>query len=406
MDLDTLLAMAVENNPSIAQAQAAFCKAVGVRQQVGLKPNPSIGYFGQEMGNDGAGGQHGAFLSQTFVRGDKLQWNRAVLSRDVQALQWQIVTQRQRVETDVRVQFFRALAAQKKLEQARDFRRAAAAAAELTKQRYEASEGALPDVIQSEMLVDQIDLSIRASELEWRAAWGELAANVGLETLAPQQLTGAFPSRGAGEAPVSEDVLLEELASQSPLLHSAAARVDRARTNLQRQRNQVIPNLNAQAGVGVDDSSGDTFANLQLALPIPVHNKNQGNIAAAQAQYSLAIREQQRLRMLMRRQLAGVMRRLQTAEVTIQKYQESLLPKAQRSLKLVEEALAAGEANFLRVLTARQSVFELGQQLIAVQAQRAQAEAEIDGLLLTDALTTGIQFDGDGGLRGQALSGQ
>lgn len=406
VDLDSLLAMALENNPSIAQAHAAICKAVGIRLQVGLKPNPSIGYFGQEIGNDGAAGQQGAFVSQTLVRGDKLRWNRAVLSRDVQALQWQLATQRQRVETDVRLQFFRALAAQQKVERARDFRRAADAAAKLAKQRYEAAEGSLPDLLQSEMLVDQVDLSIRSSELEWQAAWGELAATVGLGSLAPTQLAGDFPQPQIPAEPQNDDALSDEIAMQSPLIAAAAARVERARLNLQRQRNQVIPNVNAQAGVAYDESSGDTFANLQLALPLPVHNKNQGNIAAAQAQYSLAVRELQRLRMLMRRQLAGAMQRLRTADATVAKYQQALLPKAERSLQLVEEAQAAGEANFLRVLTARQVTFELGQKLVAAQADLAQAEAEIDGLLLTDALGTGVQFAGNDGLRGQALSGQ
>ena len=113
MTLEAIEQLALANNPAIQQASAASARAGGIRTQVGLKPNPTIGYFGEEIGNEGAGGLHGAFVSQTFVRGDKLAWNRQVLGHDVNAMNWQIETQRQRVRTDIRLAFYDALAAQK-----------------------------------------------------------------------------------------------------------------------------------------------------------------------------------------------------------------------------------------------------------------------------------------------------
>ena len=83
-----------------------------------------------------------------------------------------------------------------------------------------------------------------------------------------------------------------------------------------------------------------------------------------------------------------------------------MLPRAQESLELLESARQAGEIDFLRVLTARQMLFDLQQNLIAAKGQLSQVDAEINGLLLTDALATDVAFDGDDGLRGQALSSQ
>ena len=78
MTLEELVSLAAMHNPSISQAAATVAKARGINRQVGLYPNPTIGYTGQEIGDEGTAGQQGAFLSQTIVLGDKLGWNRRV----------------------------------------------------------------------------------------------------------------------------------------------------------------------------------------------------------------------------------------------------------------------------------------------------------------------------------------
>ena len=132
MTLESLEQLALENNPAIQQASAAAGKAVGIRTQVCLKPNPSVGYFGEEIGNDSAAGLHGAFVSQTFVRGDKLAWSRSVIGHDVEFTRWQAEVQRFRVRNDIRIQFYEALGAQKRLELARQFRGVAEKGVELS----------------------------------------------------------------------------------------------------------------------------------------------------------------------------------------------------------------------------------------------------------------------------------
>ena len=334
VDVESLVAKALATNPAIKEAHAALCKARGIHVQVGLKPNPTLGYFAQEVGNDGAAGQHGAFVSQTFVRGDKLQWNRDVVSKEIKQLSWQVESQRRRVETDVRVRFYQALTAQKKLEQAKEFRQEAKRASELSQRRLDAEEGTRPDLLQSQILVDEIDLSIQTSQLEWEAAWGRLAAVVATSSLTPTELVGEFPT---GES-IDAESIYQQIAAESPVLNSARSRVDRARSNLARQRQQAIPNLNAQLGAGYDDATGDGFANLQLGMPIPVHNWNQGNICAAQAEHTAALQSLERLRLLIRQQVADANRRYQTAAAAVSKYETAILPKAEQSLRLVQRA--------------------------------------------------------------------
>lgn len=403
LTLEAIEQLALVNNPAIQQASAASARAGGIRTQVGLRPNPTIGYFGEEIGNEGAGGLHGAFVSQTFVRGDKLAWNRRVIGHDVNAMNWQIETQRQRVRTDIRLAFYDALAAQRRLQLAREFRSVAKEGVSVSEERVEAEVGTRPDVLQSEIQLNEVDLSIQQAEFELSAALNELAALAGVPELGATTLIGKLDIPFNARDAESE---FAQIMSMSPQLAAAQARVDRARANLQRQRVQPIPNVTAQLGAGGDDSTGNAFANMQLSIPVPVHNKNQGNIRAAHAEYCAATRNVQRIQQSIRRDLARVMREYNIAEATVRQYKTTILPKAEETLKLMKEAQEAGEFDFLRVLTARRAYFDANLKYVAAMGRLAQANAKIDGLLLTGGLSNVTTYGVGDGLRGQALNGQ
>jgi outer membrane protein, heavy metal efflux system len=253
------------------------------------------------------------------------------------------------------------------------------------------------------MQLNEVDLMIQRAELDLEAAWNELAATAGIAHLARTPLIGEL------EAPLGErdaETVYQQIISTSPLLASARARVDRARANLQLQQQQPIPNITAQLGAGHDDATGDEFANVQFSLPLPLHNRNQGNVRAAHAEYCEAMQNVQRLMLQIRRDLAGVMREYQIARVTVEQYESSILPKANESLDLIQQAQDAGQIDFLRVLTARRMFFDANLEYIQALGNLAQADAKLDGLLLSGGLENVPTYDAGDDLRGQALSNQ
>lgn len=402
LTLEAIEQLALANNPAIQQANAASAQAGGIRTQVGLKPNPTIGYSANQLFDAGTD-QHTLFVEQTFVRGNKLAWNRQVHGHDVNAMNWQIETQRQRVRTDIRVAFYDALAAQKRLQLARDFRNVAKEGVTVSEERVDAKVGTRPDVLQSEIQLNEVDLSIQQAEFELSAALNELAALAGVPDLGTTSLIGQLD---AGYLPRDAESEFSQIIARSPQLAAAQARVDRARANVQRQQVQATPNVTAQLGAGSDNGTGQGLVNLQLSLPLPVHNKNQGNITAAHAEYCAATQNVQRLRQSVRLELAQVMREYNIAEATVQQYEKSILPKAEETLKLMQEAQDAGQFDFLRVLTARRAYFDANLKYVAAMGRLAQANAKIDGLLLTGGLSNVATYEVGDDLRGQALSGQ
>lgn len=70
MRLDEFERLALAGNPTIAQAQANVRVSAGLARQAGLYPNPTIGYYGDEIrGGYYGGGKQGGFVSQTIVMG-------------------------------------------------------------------------------------------------------------------------------------------------------------------------------------------------------------------------------------------------------------------------------------------------------------------------------------------------
>ncbi|MFN7449538.1 MAG: TolC family protein, partial [Pirellula sp.] len=155
VDLEEL---ALENNPAIRSAEALSRKAAGLQNQVGMRPNPTLGYFGQQLADRGTD-QQGVFFEQEFIRGNKLQLNRDVLRRTLSAQQWEAETQRQRVLTDVRTLFYEALGAQQQLEAIREFEAVAKKGVDVAIERKNAEEGTAIEVLQSETLLSEISLA-------------------------------------------------------------------------------------------------------------------------------------------------------------------------------------------------------------------------------------------------------
>ncbi len=402
LSLDAIEHLALANNPAIKQASAASARAGGIRTQVGLKPNPLLGFNGAQVGDDGTD-QYSIFVEQTFVRGNKLAWNRRVIGHDVNAMNWMIETQRERILTDVRLAFYGVLAAQKRLELSNEFRTVAEKGVSISEAQMKAAVGTKPDVLQSEIQLNEVDLAIQQAEYDYLAAWNELVALVGIPNLARTSLVGTLE---AADVVRNEENEYDRIVAISPSLAAAQARVCRAKANLQRQRVQPVPNVTAQLGVGHDLATDHEFANVILSVPVPVHNKNQGNIRAAYAEYCAATQNVDRIRLSIRRDLARVMREYQVAEVSVRQYEQNILPKAKEVLDLIAEAREVGEFDFLRVLTARRAYFDANIKYVEALGQLAQANAKMDGLLLTGGLADAVYYERDDGLRSQALSGQ
>lgn len=394
--------IALTKNPAIASAHAASNKAAGLFNQVGVRPNPTVGYFGSQIADQGTD-QHGVYVEQEFVRGNKLKLNREVLRHTVGAQRWEAEVQRHRVLTDVRIRFFEAAAAQRQLEATDEFAKVASRGVKIAADRFEAEEGSKVDLLQAKTLLSETILARQRTDASFRGAWKELAAIAGLQDSQPIQLADAFNTR---RSPRDWESMYSELLTQSPELARANELVCEKRVFLKRQHVQATPNITTQMGAGYDNATESGLINLMIGAPIPVFNRNSGNIAAAYADYTRAVENVTRIEFSIKSRLARVSQDYEASMASVEKYEQEILPQTQESLELSEAAYVAGELEFLQVLVVRQRYFDSVIAYIQSQGELAQANAKIDGLLLTGGLDAPVDYTSGDGLRGQSLSGQ
>lgn len=394
--------IALTNNSAIAAATANSSKASGLWNQVGTRPNPTLGYFGQQLADRNTD-QHGVFIEQEFVRGDKLRLNQAVLSHTTNAQRWETETQRERVLTDIRVRFYEAIATQQQLEATRQFEQMARQGVQVAMDRQKAEEGSLIEVLQSKILLSEIALAAERSEAAYIGAWKDLAAIAGLPDSSPARLVSELKTP---DMTPDWDKAFDEIIALSPELSVAQALVCEKSAMLKRQQVQMIPNITGQLGAGYDRGTDSGMINVQVSAPIPVWNKNQGNISAAHAEYVRAVQNVTRIQQSIKSRLARTAQEFEASMAAVKKYEQEIIPQATQSLELSESAYRAGELDFLQVLIVRRNYYESMMRLIDAKGQLAQATAKVDGLVLTGGLDAPQDFTSGDGIRGASFGGQ
>lgn len=376
--------MALANNPSLQQAAARVSASYGRRVQAGLKPNPVVGYSGQEIGSDGTAGQQGAFVSQEFVRGNKLGLSQNVAGWDAQRLGWEAEAQKFRVLTSVRQGFYEVLIAQKQVELSENIVKTSEAGASTAEKLLQAKEGNRVDFLQARVEAQNAGILLAKSKNRYQAAWTRLATNLGTPRMTPVGLTGEI------ESPPQElnpDEALSQVLLNSPELAAARAKIARAQAAVDRARVEPIPNLEIQAGVQYDYSVNEPMGMLQIGLPIPVHNRNQGNIAAAECELVAAHREVERVQLNLENRLASVLERYRNAQAQIERFRNVILPNVKESLDLVTIGYREQQIDYLRYLTAQRTNFQTNIDYLAALQEWWSARLEIEGALLVDGLS-------------------
>lgn len=378
--------LALANNPALAAAEASVAAARGNWHQVGLRPNPVVGYSGEEIGDDGTAGKQGAFVGQRFITSGKLRLNREVAAHEIDRAEQQWWAWQQRVLTDVRIAFYDALIAQRRLTMTQELLKASESAVQVAQQLVDAQETGRADVLQATIELNTIRIQFRKALNADIAAWRNLTAVIGRSDMPRQPVRGNI--EGVRRDISWQDALARVL-SESPEIAAAHAERERAGWAVDRAWAERHPNVDARVSVHKDNTTGDTIAGVELAMPLALHNRNQGGIARAEAELSAAQHRVEKLELRLRQRLAAVYRHYADGRYEVDKFTKEIRPAAKESMELVAKAYAAGESNYLALLTAQRTYFRTNLAYVESLRQLWAASLEIDGLLLTGSLKDG-----------------
>ncbi|MBI2481314.1 MAG: TolC family protein [Planctomycetia bacterium] len=391
LTLEALEQIALANNPSIGEAWAGVEAARGKWVQAGLPPNPRLGYSGQQIGSDGLAEQHGVYIEQEVIRGGKLRLNRDVVEEEINRAEQLLAAQTLRVQTDVRMSYYKVLCAERRLELAEELVSIGNQASQVAERLLEKKEGSRRDLLQARIESNSAMNFHQHAHNQHIGAWRALAAVLGSPAMLPQPLAGEIDD----VAPEYDwEDSLQRLVTESPEMGAAFANIERARWTVDRAYIEAVPDVNVQGIVQQDNSTGSSNGALLVSLPIPFLNRNQGGIRQAENEIIAAQQAAQRVELGLQRRLARVFERYLTARNRVSNFRDGILRDAEESLTLTKQGYESGELGFLDLLTAQRTYSQTNLGYVEALYEMWTDSAEMDGLLLTNSLGVGTESTG------------
>lgn len=379
MSLADAEAMALASHPAMREAQGQVRAERGGWVQAGLPNNPVLSYQGTEIGDDGKAGMQGGGVSQEFITAGKRGLSRAVASRAISAAEQRLETTRLQVLTTTRLNYYEAVAASRALSLAQQLEASNAQAVKASELRLKAQEGSRASLLQSQVEYEAAAILAVQARRRLEAAKRRLAILVDREDAALPPLE----DRLADPLPDFDwEILRARLLAESPELAALYFEVERARWAVQRAIAGRVPNVTVSSGVQKDFATNYTFANVQVGMPLPIFDRNQGNITRASGELTAAQAALEARELALTQQLADALRDYEVARRTVARYRDSILPAALESRELVIQAYEQGELDYLQLLTTQQTYTEKSMAYLRDLEIAWKQSAIIEGLLV------------------------
>ena len=364
MSLADFMQLGDENNPTLKQANALVRRSEQQARQVGLYPNPSIGYQGEQiLGGSFGGGEQGGFVQQTIVLGGKLGLRRNIYEQEKHADQIGVSEQTYRVHADIQEAFYEALTAQATVRLRHQLLGVALDAVETVHQLVNVGQADAPDILQTEVEAEQAKVDYTTAQRRYLQAFRMLAAISGKGDLPVCQLQGDlenFPELNA-------DQMVDSIVAESPTVKRAQQEVALAQARLKDAKRESIPDLQLRAGEQYNGEQisenpvkavgAQSFAS--AGINIPLWNHNQGNVEAAKAEIERATQDIAREQLSLRQQAAPLAQLYASARFEAERYKTQLIPRAARAYELYLKKYQEMAQAYPQVLVSQRTYFQL-----------------------------------------------
>lgn len=381
LKVDDFVEMALARYPTLQQAYWEIEAAKGRADQAGRYPNPTVSFNGEEIGKNG--GIHTMpMISQEIVRKNKLALARAVYLREVDQAHLTLAKQRLILIAAVRQSYIEVLALQQRLDQLEKLVAFAEQSVAQTEALKKGGKGTELDILQFQVELTKLRAERTAVRAEQIAAWRRLATFTGLPGFEVQPVEGSLDTYSPYDKADYEQIQAKVLASH-PDVQIAEVGIARAETVVLREQAMAKPNFTAGVGYQKNFNDREHQATYQFEVPIPIHNRNQGAIRAAQAEYQKAIREVERVRLELAQRLATAYGQYSAAQERAKGYKDAR-EKAERAYTIAYSAFKGGEFDLLRVLQAQRALADVNMEYYRATADVWRAANDIAGLSMDD----------------------
>jgi len=376
------VAHALINNPKLKAFSLEIRIAEARKLQAGLLPNPEIKVQVEEFG--GKGDRAGFDSSETSIQIGQLieladkrskRTHLAALGKDLAELDFE--SKRLDVMTDVARAFIGVLAAQEQLSLSKELVDLSEKAYSTVAERVRAGEDSPVEETKAKIALSNTRIEFVRAGKELVSARHQLAATWGSSNPAFEKVSGGFYDMSP--APSLEE--LAGLISQNPDIARWPAEKERRRAALDLEKAKASSDIKLGGGLQYYDEGDDSAFILGFSIPIPLFNRNQGNIQ--EAMYMLAKTEEQRkaVETNIGAALAEASTKLSSSFSEINILNNDVLPLARSAFDAAEQGYREGKFEYLVVLDAQRTFFEVRGRYLKALAGYHKARADVERLI-------------------------
>jgi cobalt-zinc-cadmium efflux system outer membrane protein len=380
--LEQTLALGLLQNPDLASFSWEVRAAQARLIQEGLFPNPeiesSVENFGGNKDLEGFDGAETTIqINQVVELGAKRAKRKQIAALEKDITGWDYESKRLDVFTDISKSFWDVMAAQEQYAISEEIAAVADTAYNLVAERVKAGKAPPLEEIQSRVTTTTTRIEFEQAKRVLETARKKLAATWGSSQPIFEKVTA---DTGTLSPPPSLENL-EAYLSKNPDLQRWETEMEKSRAQIMLADANSIPDLKVGAGSRYFNESEDVAFVMNVSIPIPVFNRNQGG--TKEARLNLAkIRESRKAAILkVQKDLDQAYQNLSSSYLTADSLMKIAIPAAQSAYSGTLEGYREGKIGYLAVLETQRTFFEIKHQYISAIADYNKSKADIERLV-------------------------
>ena len=376
LSLASAIDLALSANPTLAAAARELQAMEGTVIQAGVRPNPELAALVEDT-QKSATRTTTLQINQTIELGGKraARIESAERGRDVAAAD--LDAQRLEIRSATVAAFFDVLVAQERIRLAEALLDLAQRATQAASRRVIAGKVSPVEETKARVAEASVRVELNQVQGELAVARRRLAATWGNPSPRFERADGRTEILPV--VPTSEDI--RRRLATAPVLTRARLEVDRRSALAELERTRRISNVTVSIGAQRVEELGRNQAIVGLSVPLPLFDRNQGNLLEALRRTDKARDELAATEIRLSTELAQAHERLKALSLEVSSLQTEILPGAQSAYEAASKGYELGKFSFLEVLDAQRTFFQARSQYLRALADAHRAAAEIDRVL-------------------------
>ncbi len=376
--LDEAVKLALQANPEITVVQHAREVESAATLQAAVRPNPTLSAQVEDLHSQYRNST--ILISQPLETAGKRDTRMAAADINLAIADADILIAQAEINAKVYAAFYQLLAAQQAQTLAQELLQISTQSKETTAKRVLA--GKVSPVEETKAKVAEAGLKMELATANQQLAssrkrlaslWGNVRSD-----------NSAFTAVGELDN-INEIATLDELVAQiqnSPRLQKATLAITQKQALRDIEKAKQMPDVTVSLGAKRNEELGGiTQAVIGLSIPIPVFDRNQGNLQGAQARQLQSESEKIALENQLTKELMDAYSRRQLQIEAAHTYNSDILPGAQSAYEAARKGFEFGKFSFLEVLDAQRTLFQAKTQFIQTLALAREAQADIQNIL-------------------------